>query len=261
MDVSPLVPEAREPARQAAEVYLRHTEPWFVGLLAYGSALTGDFIPGCSDIDFNLFLKRSAFDPNGRLRLALGMDIHRDLFKIDPAPFQYIQCVAIPVPEAGNDTGRIHPKPGAYQLLAGELPVPEATADETLELASSFLAGLQPDPIDMAGRLLEHGGGRLERDIRLLTTKVWPTLFSLLALQARDPVAVWRLTKSRAIEMLPPDKSLGSDIRRFYDRVTAYYAGSRTVDTALQTVESGLAFLGEASEWYGASGQTAQSTR
>lgn len=60
-DVSALVPEARPIAHAAAGVYLRHAEPWFVGLLAHGSALKGGFIPDCSDIDFQLYLDPAVF--------------------------------------------------------------------------------------------------------------------------------------------------------------------------------------------------------
>ncbi|MEO7003466.1 MAG: hypothetical protein ABI068_16690 [Ktedonobacterales bacterium] len=51
IDVSRLMVEAQPIARAAAEVYLRHTTPWFVGLVAHGSALKGGFIAGCSDVD------------------------------------------------------------------------------------------------------------------------------------------------------------------------------------------------------------------
>ena len=44
MDVSRLVPEAQSIAAAAGEVYLRHTRPWFVGLIAHGSAVKGGFI-------------------------------------------------------------------------------------------------------------------------------------------------------------------------------------------------------------------------
>ncbi len=51
--------EARVIVEAAAAIYLRHTQPWFIGLVVHGSALKGGFIPGCSDIDFQLFLDES----------------------------------------------------------------------------------------------------------------------------------------------------------------------------------------------------------
>ena len=167
IDVSPLVPEARQATLAAAEVYVRHTRPWFVGLLAVGSALKGGYIPGCSDIDLHLYLADSAFDRDGILPLDLGLAVHRDLAKIDPTPFEYIQCQALRSRlTEGNELSSMGPIPGTYHVLVGELPVPEATADQVYDRANRDLAGLRSQPFDIAGNLLEHGGGRLGRDVR-----------------------------------------------------------------------------------------------
>jgi hypothetical protein len=61
LNLSPLTPEARPIVEAAAAIYLRHFQPWFVGLVVHGSALKGGFLPGCSDIDLLLFLDRQAF--------------------------------------------------------------------------------------------------------------------------------------------------------------------------------------------------------
>src|SRR5438046_546402 len=90
-DTSRLVPEARLIVEAAAASYLRHTHPWFIGLVVHGSALKGGFIPGCSDIDFQLFLDEHAFGGLGELPFATCLAIQRDLVQIDPAPFRYIQ--------------------------------------------------------------------------------------------------------------------------------------------------------------------------
>ena len=50
LDLSGLMPEARPIVQQVAEVYLKYLSPWFVGLIAHGSAVKGGFIPGCSDV-------------------------------------------------------------------------------------------------------------------------------------------------------------------------------------------------------------------
>ena len=74
IDVTPLVREARAPVRKAAEIYIRHIRNWFVGLLAFGSAVKGSFIPGCSDIDLKLYLEDSAFVSKWQLPLQVCMD-------------------------------------------------------------------------------------------------------------------------------------------------------------------------------------------
>jgi hypothetical protein len=91
IDVSRVAAEARPVVQQAAAVYLRHTQPWFVGLLIHGSALKGGFIAGCSDVDLQLYLDASAFTSDGQLPLDLCLAIYPDLATVDPAPFRYLQ--------------------------------------------------------------------------------------------------------------------------------------------------------------------------
>jgi hypothetical protein len=43
VDVSGLTAEAQPIVRQVAEVYLKHTAPWFVGLIVHGSALKDEY--------------------------------------------------------------------------------------------------------------------------------------------------------------------------------------------------------------------------
>ena len=251
IDVSILVPEARETAKKVAHVYLEHTRPWFVGLLVHGSALKGGFIPGCSDIDFDLYLDGSAFGCDGHLPLMLAMDIHRDLSKIDPAPFQYIQCDASPVSDTNvGQANEIGPVPGTYHMLLGELPVPEATPEQVRGLAHRLLATLEVDRFMVIDHLIEHGGGRLERDVRLVCTQVWPALFNVLTLRADDLLAVWRLPKPAAIAMIAEDEVLGKEIRLFYENVRSYYSGEHPVEGALRVIEHGMNFLRATKEWH-----------
>ena len=62
LDISPIIPEAQEIVRAAATAYLRHLGQWCIGMIIHGSALKGGYIPGCSDIDFQIYLETSAFD-------------------------------------------------------------------------------------------------------------------------------------------------------------------------------------------------------
>ena len=246
VDVSNLTPEARPIVRQVAAVYLEHTEPWFIGLIVHGSAVKGGVIPGCSDIDFQLYLEDPAFTAQGQLTLGLGLSIYRDLSKINLAPFRYVQCATLPsrLPE-----GFVGPVPGAYHLVAGRLPVAEATAQQLRESARGALMELDPMPPFIMGRLLGHGGVRMARSIRLLCTKVWPVLYQVLTLQQDDVISLWCLPKEQAIELLPTNTSLSQTVRRFYQAVRAYYPAEDSVEGALSVIESGVAFLGAAKSW------------
>lgn len=245
-DLSSVTPQARPILRAAAHVYYQHTQPWFIGLIAHGSAVKGGFIPGCSDIDIQLYLEDTAFTATRQLPLSLCLDIHRDLANIDPAPFRYIQCNALPhmLPE-----GYVGPIPGAYTIVAGSLPIPEATSPQLRQSAHTALAKFNPLPAYITRGLLEHGGGRLQLNVRWLCTDVWPTLYNILSLQQADPIHVWGLPKDQAIQLLPQNTAIGQTIRDFYQAVLAYYPAEAPIEQALKVIESGLAFLREAASW------------
>jgi hypothetical protein len=247
IDVSPLIPEAKPITEKAAAVYLKHTAPWFIGLLVHGSALKGGIVPGCSDVDLQLYLQTAAFTPQKHLPLELAFAIHRDIARIDPAPFRYIQCYPLSseLPE-----GFVGPVPGAYHVVAGELPVPEATADQLRAASKKALAELDPSPEFIIGCLIGPGGVRLARRIRLLCTKVWPVLYQVLTLQAEDAIEVWGLPKPEAVERLPGSTPLGWAIRGFYRAVRAYYPTEDSVEGAFTVIENGFAFLEAAKAWW-----------
>jgi len=229
------VPDAQDICMAVADVYGSHTQEWFVGLVVFGSAVKGGFIPGCSDIDFQLFLKDDAFDPDGCLSLSVGLEIHRNLLKIDPAPFRYIQCT--PFSTERLPKGYFGPVPNTYRVVRGHLPVPEARVEDLLGSAKQELATFDPSPDFVRKGLLDHGGGRLDRDIRLLCTKVWPILFHVLSLYSKDPIRAWQLPKDRACEELPEDFGLRKRMLDFYQAVCRYYSDEQSQLEALDLVE------------------------
>ncbi|MCE7983512.1 MAG: hypothetical protein DYG89_20255 [Caldilinea sp. CFX5] len=243
IDVSGLIPEAQAIAERAATIYCNHVAPWFIGLIAHGSAVKGGYIPNCSDIDFQLYLIADAFAADGDLPLSLGMAIHCELAQIDPAPFRYIQCYALTTALRPDWIG---PIPGAYHLVAGRIPVPLATAVALRASAQKHLAALQPEGIN----LLSHGSYRLERLIRLHCTQVWPVLYQVAALQQDDPIRVWNLPKPAVIALLPTESDLGQAIRAFDAAVRIYYPAERLVADGLQVLATGTAFLEAAKQWW-----------
>ena len=248
-DVSGLVPEARPIARQVARVYVKHTAPWFTGLIVHGSAVKGGVIPNCSDMDFQLYLRDEAFSWRGQFPLELGYAIRRDLESIRLWPFRYVQCY---VHHNRPEPGWVGPIPGAYHLVAGRLPVPEATADDLRRSARRALDELDATPDFVLGKLLGPGGVRLERSIRLLCTKVWPVLYQVLTLQdpEEDPIRLWCLPKEEAMSRLPHDSALHQAIQAFYGAVWAYYPEEDTLEGALAVIETGMGFLQAAESWW-----------
>jgi hypothetical protein len=247
IDVSPLTEEAKPIVRKAATIYQRHMEPWFIGLLIRGSALKGGFIPKSSDVDFLLYLKDSALTLQGHLLLQVGFAIHREIAEIDLGPFRYIQCLTRSKARSKALTG---PIPGAYHMVVGHLPVPEATIAQLRTEAEKALKGLDPTAAFSIDDLLGSGSTRLAPQIRLFCTRVWPMLYHVLALHHDNAIAVWGLSRKQAIQLLPRETALGQSIRRFHQAVQAYYPSEESMNSALDIVESGVSFLEAAKVWW-----------
>lgn len=240
-------PVAQPIIKQAAAVYIKHTRPWFVGLLVHGSAVKGGFIAGCSDIDFHLYLEPEAFDTQRRLPIRTVLALHQDLLRIAPQPFQYLQCEAI---SGQSPPGYVGPIPNTYELVAGHLPVSEATAEDLIRSARYGLESLDPVPQFVSHGLLDCGDNRLPRLVRLLCTRVWPVLFQVLTLQHENPVALWGLNKTDAIDLLPAHTKTGAAIREFYTSLLAYYPDETSNEEAIKIIRIGIDFLVAAKRWW-----------
>jgi hypothetical protein len=236
LDVSGLPEPARTVAAAAGAVYVRHTSPWFVGLVGHGSAFKGGVVSGSSDLDLLLYLTADAFDANGVLPWPLVRALYVDLAAVDPAPFAYVQCAVRRAEDA-------EPLNAPWWLLAGTCPAREATADEVRSSAARTLALTHRALTRVPEALLDHGSGRLAREMRLLATDVWPTVYALLARDAEDPRGVWALPKPAAIAALAePLRGLAGT---FHERLLAYHANGTTVADALAALDAGLAFLAQ----------------
>lgn len=196
-----------------------------------------------------LFLTEDAFDSNGGLPLALGLAIQRDLANIPLGPFQYIQCYARS-PRPRDQMGG--PIPGAYHMLLGSLPIPEASVEDLRASARRALESLRPTPDYIEGGLLTYSKPRLERHIRLMCTDVWPFVYHVLSLTEPDPIAMWCLPKLEAIAFLLIAKSLRHKAKAFLHAVRSGYAGEQTPDQLIAIIAQGVAFRAAVVDWYSA---------
>lgn len=252
-DVSVLTPEARPIVSAAAKIYHKHLQPWLLGILVHGSAYKGGFIPGCSDIDLQIYLKAEVFGEHRNLPFELAVAIQRELRAIDTSPFQYLQAYELPEqPEEILATRNwVGPIPGAYRLIYGILPAQEATAEQLIAGSKNAIKrAIDYIPHDVAHEMLQHGGGQLERRTRLICTDVWPALYSLLALRTQQPFDIWRLSKEEAIALLPESEAAGQAIRNFYRSVYRYYGDEQTFDNMLAIFEHARLFASAVEKWY-----------
>jgi hypothetical protein len=246
MDLRAIVPEARPIVQRAAEIYVRHTAPWLIGLTVHGSAIKGDPIAGCSDIDMQLFLDDAAFSEAGGLPLHLCVAIHGELCTIDVAPFREIQCLVF---RDSMRNGWLGPPPGTYQVLAGRLPVAEASAEALMQQAVRVLRSpdlARPFYNDM---LLQVGRGELERRVRRLCPEIWPVARHLATVQSGDPLRIWRMPRRQLIACLAEDDAPGQALRAFDAALLRYYPSATAALDGLAAIEAGVAFLRAARAW------------
>lgn len=255
LDLTPIMPEARPIVEKVATVYLEHLGQWCIGLIIHGSALKGGYIPGCSDIDFQLYLELAAFNNDADLPLELSIDLHRDLARIDPAPFQYIQGYALPPQKRPGMSGLI---PGAYHIITGRLPVPEATEEDLQATARDELESLDISRVFSPQELLQHGSWKLAQRVRWLCTSVWPTLYHMLTIQQKHGIGVWQLPKHAAIKLLPPESLPAQTIAAFYQAISTYYSEDTSTENALKAIQTGLAFLQATKAWWIATKKNAE---
>lgn len=247
IDVSGLQPVARSIVRRLAQVYVAHLGTDLISLVAHGSAVKGGIIPGGSDVDVVTFVDPASLTPGGELPLERALGLHRDLARIDPAPFRYLQ-------------GRINPSgeefsvgfiPGTYHVVAGSPDVPLATGAELLDAAKTALAALEPaarcDKISHA--LLDHGEGRLDRQVRYLCTDVWPVMYHVACIHMGDGLAAWQRTKPEVVRLLGDDPVIGPPLTRWFETVHRHYATGEVVDSALATIQAGVGFIEGALDW------------
>lgn len=228
-----IVGEARPIIEQAANVYYKHTKQQLTGIVIHGSAITGDFIPGCSDIDIKLLMNGTSLD------LGKYYDIHKELAKIEVAPFRYIQCDILGKSLPENYAGFVS---GTYQVIYGENFIPDISSDQLREHSIQSIRSIDAFPKFAYESLLDHGGNRLSQNVRLMITKIWPTLKNCLIIEGNDPIRVWGLSKVDAIYGLR-DTNLKSMFKRFHSSVSDYYPDEIEVGCALNILRLGMEIL------------------
>lgn len=155
-----------------------------VALYAYGSGVDGSFIPGFSDFDLAVFTR-------GRPSLDDALALHRHLAEAELDPFAYLQVkyVNLSQPSKGEFV------PGSYELLTGKLDDESVHVfdDEALRVEAerwlSVLPGLVVD--DTHTWSVAVGSSRRQRHVRLIVTRIKPTVRSILAVSGVLPSAAF----------------------------------------------------------------------
>ncbi len=167
----------------------------FAALASHGSAVTGGYIPGFSDLDLVLFLQGAILEPD-------AAELQARLGDLDPAPFAYLQlsrALAI------DDGQPLLPSliPGSYRVLTGAIPAEGVLHTEQTLRASgrSWLARLpEAVTVNRIDWSVATGDARSRR-IRVMMTALKPAIRALLV-EAGEPVfATWNAPYSLMTEL------------------------------------------------------------
>lgn len=216
-------------------------------IVLHGSAAKGGFIPGFSDVDFIVLLAPGCFDEFG-----LRLD---DAFAIQE------RIAAIPWKDAGAsypqayfyDAAKVPawwtgPDAAASRVIHGHFPddlrpTPDGLRASALRLLREDLPGLIHVDVESFSDSTDE---QLPRRLRLLATRVTPSMFSLLTLRSDDPLGEWARPKHAAAERLAvlydaPEAALP---RRFYASLPTLGAGDAfDAPLARSTFRMGMEFL------------------
>ena len=140
--------------------------------------------------------------------------------------------------------------PGAYHVITGTLPVPQATEDDLQVAARQALERLDIYDVFRPQDLLQHGSWKLAQRVRWLCTDVWPMLYHVLTIQQRNGIAAWQLPKQEAMKLLPQESAPARMIHAFYQAICTYYQKEASAEGALKAIQSGLAFLQSVKSWW-----------
>ena len=162
------------------------------GLVVYGSAVTGDILPGYSDFDFLVAVIRPVtLDDALALEAATG--------HLDIAPFTYLQPTF-----TGRDAGDAVLVPGGFAVIVGEEPRSRLIlhAEQLRSGGEEWLARL---PVLLARDAADWSfttSASRARQARLHLTRVKPSLRALLVRHGCDPRHAWTTTWAEIEERL-----------------------------------------------------------
>jgi hypothetical protein len=178
------VPEA------VANVYRQVFGSRLVGIAVHGSAVTGDVLPGLSDIDFVVVLATRLTLPDCE---AVAAQV--DAVEIDP--FAYVQATY-------RETGVPMPTlvPGGFSVQHGVIEEGLLHTHKSLGAAAeAWMEGL-PRLVEQDMKDWSVAVGRRPRQFRLILTRLKPTVRARLTMSGDDPVATYRNPWPMLIERL-----------------------------------------------------------
>jgi len=164
----------------------------------------------------------------------------------EPTPFCLIQCRAFAMFPEGH-TGLV---PGAYHLLAGRMPIAEATLEELVLSARQTFQQLIPLPPKLLGSLMEHGKGIWRGRYGGCVPVSGQHSISSWFCRATIPLRCGDCRNQRRSHCFLPRAPQEGPFARFFKRRGPTTPTEQSIEEGLQVIATGMVSLQAAHGWW-----------
>ncbi|NPE07005.1 MAG: hypothetical protein GNW80_01880 [Asgard group archaeon] len=217
--------------------------------LIHGSIVKGGLIEGFSDLDVQVFLKESSFDEFD-LKIEKCMEIQNLVGTLDVPKIgaQYLQMY-FHNPKNMPDW-YTPPVKGSFKILYGELPKELDFNVENFKIRMiRSLKGLHSEVRTTIRSFADCSDKTIYRRTRLIATKIFPIMFSLLSYDLKDPNGIWAKTKFEALDLFCQkyrDKDISNYLTEFFNLIQLLAKDHNNLEIMKRAFFVGVEFLKEA---------------
>ena len=220
-------------------------------VIAKGSVILGDFVPGYSDLDIHAFIEPS------RLRSPLVPHPHDALrFQacigaMSPADFGCSAFEVLMCSADGYPPGWISPPEGTYELVYGSIPTwfVAPTKPECITHGRQHLRGVEPAMDSLLTKVADTSNAELSQVVRSIGAALKPAIYAVAAVLSTDPLGVWQTPRDAVIDALDGDLPFVEPAQRFFHLISRWSRLRDSREIARAAAGAGIAALAEIVEW------------
>lgn len=154
-----------------------------------GSIVTGDFIPGYSDIDIHAYVEDRILEEGKVPKLEYALKFQEAVGQLKPEDAGVSQFEVYFLPADGKREGWNPPVPGTFRILYG-YPVPAMKMPplkEYLENEWKYLAEVRRRRLDIIGKFVDKPDSSLPALVRLTGTCLKGFIYALYSVMSKNP--------------------------------------------------------------------------
>ncbi len=219
--------------------------------LIHGSIVKGGLIEGFSDLDIQVFLKESSFDVFD-LKIEKCMEIQNLVGTLDVPKIgaQYLQMYFYN-PKNMPDW-YTPPVKGSFKILYGELPKELDYNVENFKIRMIRSLKNLPSEIRTTIRSFADCSDKtIYRRTRLIATKIFPIMYSLLSYDLKEPKEIWAKSKFKALDLFCQkyqNEDISNYLTEFFNLIQLIAKDHNNLELMKEAFFFGVEFLKEAAK-------------